>query len=340
MSLSIRRPRRLLAGVVAGLALVLVPATTMTGASAAVEVAPPTGLRVVTTPTPAPGELTVAWNASTTAEVSEYYVQVESIDYYSDEYVDADEPLTATFEDLIPGAPVLVTVRALAEESYSSEARLRAGTLGEGEVTSFSDTVGITFAYEIAWLASNGVTTGYADGTFRPSAPVLREQMAAFIFRLSGEDDYEAPEFSPFVDVPTTHVFYREISWLAEEGISTGYANGDGTRSFAPSAPVLREQMAAFLFRGFRAEYSHGSEPASFTDTPRTAAFFDEIEWLALVDVTTGYLEPNGTRTFRGGEPVLREQMAAFLYRANSVIFDEDYGIEFSSPQAAPLNAS
>lgn len=36
---------------------------------------------------------------------------------------------------------------------------------------------------DIEWLASIGVTTGYADGTYRPNAPVARQAMAAFLHR-------------------------------------------------------------------------------------------------------------------------------------------------------------
>lgn len=38
-------------------------------------------------------------------------------------------------------------------------------------------------AAEITWLASTGITGGYADGGFRPGAPVSRRAMAAFLYR-------------------------------------------------------------------------------------------------------------------------------------------------------------
>ncbi len=39
------------------------------------------------------------------------------------------------------------------------------------------------FAVEIGWLVSEGVTTGFEDGTFRPTNPVTRQAMAAFLHR-------------------------------------------------------------------------------------------------------------------------------------------------------------
>lgn len=41
------------------------------------------------------------------------------------------------------------------------------------------------FFAEIEWLASVGVTTGYGDGSFRPTNPVKRQTMAAFLERFA-----------------------------------------------------------------------------------------------------------------------------------------------------------
>lgn len=50
------------------------------------------------------------------------------------------------------------------------------------------------------------------------------------------------------MDVPTSAQSYREISWLASTGISTGTQTTSGV-FFTPSDPVSRQAMAAFLFR-------------------------------------------------------------------------------------------
>ncbi|EFQ84627.1 hypothetical protein HMPREF0063_10480 [Aeromicrobium marinum DSM 15272] len=190
----------------------------------------------------------------------------------------------------------------------------------------------LTFADEIAWLASTGVTNGYDDGTFRPSAPVLREQMAAFLYRYEAyrtgaEPVVDLPPSSPFTDVPTTHVFYEQMVWLGQQEITTGYDNGNGTKRFEPSAPVLREQMAAFLYRfefGSDADGPEFEEEPTFTDVAPAFVFFDQIEWLASTGVTTGFDEPGGSKTFRGAQPVLREQMAAFLFRYDDLPIEPD----------------
>ncbi len=172
------------------------------------------------------------------------------------------------------------------------------------------------FADQIEWLAGRGISTGYDQGngtsTYQPSAAVLREQMAAFLARYE-KAALPAVTSAPFTDVPTSHVFAPHIAWLAGTGITTGYSNGNGTFSFRPSAPVLREQMAAFLYR--LAGATDSATSCGLADVPSTHTFAKEICWLASKKISTGYAEPNGTTTFRPAQPVLREQMAAFLYR-------------------------
>jgi len=104
------------------------------------------------------------------------------------------------------------------------------------------------FVVEIAWMADADITGGFNDGTFRPGASVSRQAMAAFMYRVAGE-----PEFSPslipgentFPDVTASHPFYKEVEWLASEGISEGYSDG----TWRPSIAISRQAMAAFLLR-------------------------------------------------------------------------------------------
>ncbi|MBF1642400.1 MAG: S-layer homology domain-containing protein, partial [Rothia mucilaginosa] len=101
------------------------------------------------------------------------------------------------------------------------------------------------FVNDINWLAQRRITTGYPDGTFRPNGSVERGAMAAFFYRFAGSPAYSAPVASPFSDVSAGSQFYREISWLAEQRITTGWADG----SFRPVQPIERGAMAAFLHR-------------------------------------------------------------------------------------------
>ncbi|WP_458112894.1 S8 family serine peptidase [Arthrobacter sp. R1-13] len=185
----------------------------------------------------------------------------------------------------------------------------------------FSDiNAGSSFSKEITWLATEGITSGWleADGsrTFRSSQPVNRDQMAAFLFRLAGSPaEFVPPAKSPFADVPTSHNFYKEISWLAKMEISGGWGEADGSKTFRPGTPVNRDQMAAFIYR-------HAGKPeyvppavSPFADIPTNHGFYKEIAWLAKMEISGGWGEADGSKTFRPGSAVLRDQMAAFMYR-------------------------
>jgi len=307
-----RRPRRLrlaLVAVVAPLLLVLAPAVS----TAAEDLAGASNLRpgdAVASAT----QLPIRWDAASGA--TQYEVQVFVAGMWTPSFQTLTTSTSVVATGLAPDTQyfVVVTARHGAEEGPSTADFFE--TL-KGAPSAFGDVpTNHVFAYHMQWLAAEGVTKGYGappNLTFQPSAPVLREQMAAFLYRLAGEPEFDAPTTSPFLDVSTAHVFYREIAWLADAEITTGY-DVPGGKEFRPSQPVLREQMAAFLFR-YAGEWTIDPEEPTFTDVPTTHRFFSEIEWLADRRVSTGYDEAGGTRTFRGSQPVLREQMAAFLYR-------------------------
>lgn len=48
-----------------------------------------------------------------------------------------------------------------------------------------------------------------------------------------------------FIDVPKTHWAYKERMYMAENRIITGYGNG----YFGATNPIIREHLAAFLYR-------------------------------------------------------------------------------------------
>lgn len=109
--------------------------------------------------------------------------------------------------------------------------------------------------------------------------------------------------------------FGMQIEWMFHEGISTGWPEADGTRTYRGLQPIARDAMAAFLYRLHGSpEYTPPTE-ATFTDVAVGTQFFKEIEWLASVGVTTGWTLDNGDKQFRPLEPVNRDAMAAFLYR-------------------------
>lgn len=116
----------------------------------------------------------------------------------------------------------------------------------------FTD-VGINhpFRTEIEWMKAEGLSNGYVDGSYRPTAPITRMAMAAFLYRLAGSPPFTPPVTATFTDVPPTGAFFLEIEWVSASGLIDGF--GDGT--FRSTSTVTRARMAAFL---------HGFDEAGF----------------------------------------------------------------------------
>ena len=184
------------------------------------------------------------------------------------------------------------------------------------------------FRNQITWLAQMRVTTGYADGTFRPRDSVTREAFAAFLYRLGGSPVTRMPARSPFVDVPRNAKFYREIVWLSQQGITRGWSDG----TFRPKEEISREAVAAFLYRlSGKPRFSPPSR-SPFRDMSTRSKFYKEVSWLAKTGITTGYSD----RTFRPKSDVSREAIAAFLYRGSTGLRGTDYDVYTVGEQIFP----
>jgi streptogramin lyase len=166
------------------------------------------------------------------------------------------------------------------------------------------------FFADICWMVLEGISTGYEDGSFRPSAPVTRQAMSAFMYRLADQPTFSPPAEPSFADVGLSHPFFAEIEWLASTGVSTGYP-GSPLPTYQPSAAVSRQAMSAFLYR-LAGSPTVGVTPPTFTDVGPSHPFFDEIQWMAAKDVSTGY-QPGPT--YRPDLPVSRQAMSAFMHR-------------------------
>jgi hypothetical protein len=191
----------------------------------------------------------------------------------------------------------------------------------------FADvTVDTQFYNQIQWASYKGITTGWVDAnqirTFRPTASISRDAMAAFLYRYAGSPAFSAPSVSPFKDVAPRTQFYKEITWLASTGVTTGWVESDRSRTFRPGGTVTREAMAAFLYRikGSPPILQPGVASIVFTDVTSSNPFVREISWLASTSITTGYPGPNNSSSFHPDEPVHRDAMAAFLKRLNDLI--------------------
>lgn len=105
----------------------------------------------------------------------------------------------------------------------------------------------------ITWLADENISKGrqQEDGTieFRPYVTVKRCDMAAFLYRFAGKPQFDEAVTNGFADVVADTPHKHAILWLASTGISTGWNEKDGTKTFRPYLDIVRCDMAAFLHR-------------------------------------------------------------------------------------------
>jgi hypothetical protein len=168
-----------------------------------------------------------------------------------------------------------------------------------------------TYYTPITWMASEGLTTGYADRTFKPGRHITRAETAAFLYRYL-DPDFTAPQISPFPDVSTGSVHYPAVSWMHAEGMAGGYTDG----SFRPTRGITRGEAAILLYGMDEHEKPHDFRP--FKDVGFGHAAYEAIRWLRVEDLAHGY---DRGRLFRPNQQITRGELSALLYR-----YDQEFG--------------
>jgi len=115
----------------------------------------------------------------------------------------------------------------------------------------FSDVKpGAYYEKAVVWASQNNIVSGYTDGTFRPDAPVTREQLASILYRYTryrGQDVSAAgtTSFTGYGDAQAVSSYaLPAMRWAYGTGILQG-ANG----KLNPSGLATRAQLAAMLHR-------------------------------------------------------------------------------------------
>ena len=115
----------------------------------------------------------------------------------------------------------------------------------------FSDVKpGAYYEKAVVWASQNNIVSGYTDGTFRPDAPVTREQLASILYRYTryrGQDVSAAgtTSLTGYGDAQTVSNYaLPAMRWACGTGILQG-ANG----KLNPSGLATRAQLAAMLHR-------------------------------------------------------------------------------------------
>lgn len=182
---------------------------------------------------------------------------------------------------------------------------------------------GSAYAAEVRWMQCWGITTGYADGTYRKTQRISRAESVAFLYRYAQEmkfepiiDDELAAEIgSQFWDVEEDHPHFTPITWAAVTGLSMGYAD----QTFGPTRQVTRGELAAFVYRLASGGEQDPEPPvtAPFQDVPADHTFAPQIAWMAENDIITGYRDG----TYQPSRPISRGEVAAVMHRLHAEVY-------------------
>jgi hypothetical protein len=163
-----------------------------------------------------------------------------------------------------------------------------------------------------------GIVSGYEDGTYKPTLPVTRDQMAVYISRALAGGDSDVPDFTAtptFPDVGATHWALRHIEYAVAQGVVAGYDDGN----YHPEYEVTRDQMAVYVARALVAPSGEAgladyvpADPRNFPDVPDTFWAYKHIEYCVEHDVVNGYEDGY----YYPDIVVTRDQMAVYVARA------------------------
>lgn len=188
----------------------------------------------------------------------------------------------------------------------------------DGTTSGFADVPASNpHAAAIACIMSWEITVGVAPGIYGPGRTVTRGQMASFLARLASWSPTELPPVPDAFPDDAGSPHEHSINLLAAAGIVTGRADG----TFGPNAPVVRAQMATFLVRALEfvlGETVGVGAPDAFTDDDGNV-HEPSIDRAAGAGLAAG---TSATR-FSPAAPVRRDQMASFLARGLSLVFEQ-----------------
>ena len=107
------------------------------------------------------------------------------------------------------------------------------------------------YAAAVRWAASVGIVNGTGDATYRPDAPVTREQLAAILYRYAVYKGYdvsigEDADLLRYADAAELSAYaIPAMQWACGAGI----VNGTSASTLSPQGGATRAQVAAMLMR-------------------------------------------------------------------------------------------
>lgn len=179
--------------------------------------------------------------------------------------------------------------------------------------TRFSDIQNHWARLFIEGLATQGIISGFPDGTFRPNQAMSRVEFAA-VLQKAFQKQIKRP-YVPFVDVPSKH-------WAApaiQKAFETGFISGYPGNRFRPDASIARMEVLISLVTGLEITSDVIADiktvlPELYQDVVQIPSYaIDKI--VAATDAGLVVNSPN-LKQLKPLDVATRADVAAFIYQA------------------------
>lgn len=142
-----------------------------------------------------------------------------------------------------------------------------------------------------------------SENMFEPGENITRGDFAGFLVRTLGLEN-EAGE--QFADVPADHLFAKEIA----VGRAAGILNGVAENSYAPDAPITRQDMMTLIARGLSLKGK-----ADLTRFPDAGSVSDYAKEGVCAMISTGLISGNSDGTLNPVGNTTRAEAAVLMSR-------------------------
>lgn len=157
--------------------------------------------------------------------------------------------------------------------------------------TGFTDVkAGSFYEKAVAWAVENGVTTGRTPTLFDPEGICNRGEFVTFLYRVAGKPEVETQD-DRFTDIEAGRYYEQAVMWAVENGVTTGTS----PTTFAPYDTCIRGQVVTFLHRWRTAVNVKKCGATSGDDTDDTYAFNWAIQKAYEQEEVESVFVPAGT---------------------------------------------
>jgi len=204
-----------------------------------------------------------------------------------------------------------VFIGLAAREKYIAPEGVTVSVMQNGK--GFTDVSGHWASGCIGFVTEREIFAGTGGNTFSPDRGMTRAMFATVIGRLYERSygEIKPSDERVFTDCDYGAYYGKYVAWAAENGIIGGYGNG----RFGPDDQIIREQMAALLYRfaDFLGVLPSGLD--TVLDYPDAGSISDYAKSAVLYCQTNGIIRGRTGGMFAPQETATRAEVATIIKR-------------------------